>query len=342
METRVCLVNHPAVEDTCIAEAARLLKQGEVVAFPTETVYGLGANALNPKAVSRIYEAKGRPAHNPLIVHVATIDQARELVTDWPEAAQQLAEAFWPGPLTIVLEKAAGVPDITTAGGPTVAIRIPAHPVARALIQACGFPLAAPSANPSNYISPTTARHVMTGLAGRIPLVVDGGPCEAGIESTVVAIASGSPSILRPGIVTAEQLHAVTGLMFTSGVTRPAANQVLASPGQLETHYSPRTKLLLVSAGELDQTIEAWRNKGKHFAIIGISDRELVPGALSDPPEIATQIILPNNPTDYARQIYATLHELDSLNLDVILCKKPPETSDWAGVTDRLRRASQK
>ncbi|MCS6777324.1 MAG: L-threonylcarbamoyladenylate synthase, partial [Chloroherpetonaceae bacterium] len=216
MRTRVLPVNPVHPEPGAIAQGADCLRAGGLVAFPTETVYGLGASALDAAAVARIYAAKGRPAHNPVIVHVADVVQARSLVTEWPEQADLLAARFWPGPLTLVLPRNAQVPDIVAAGGPTVAIRWPAHPVAQALIRAAGVPVAAPSANRSMHISPTRAEHVLRGLTGKIDLVLDGGPTPGGIESTVLDVTAMPPRLLRPGLVTAGQIAQVVGTVLTS------------------------------------------------------------------------------------------------------------------------------
>ncbi|MCH2603650.1 MAG: threonylcarbamoyl-AMP synthase, partial [Pedosphaera sp.] len=197
-----------------------LLGQGQLVAIPTETVYGLAANALSPEAVNRVFNAKGRPANNPLIVHVESAEMARSCVSAWPSAADRLAEVFWPGPLSIVLPKADLVPDIVTAGGETVAVRCPAHPVMLAVLSRCGFPLAAPSANLSNQVSPTRARHVAEQLADRIPMILDGGACEVGIESTVVDLTGESATVLRPGMVSPEQIRDVLGEVCTAAVPR--------------------------------------------------------------------------------------------------------------------------
>jgi L-threonylcarbamoyladenylate synthase len=203
-----------------IAHAAHVLQEGGLVAFPTETVYGLGANALDPAAVAKIFAAKGRPATNPIIVHIATIDEASALAGAWPDVAQQLADRFWPGPLTLVLPKQAHVPDLVTAGGATVALRMPAHPVALALLRACGFPLAAPSANRSSELSPTLPEHVLRGLADRIDLLLDAGPTSGGLESTVLDLTTQPPRLLRPGLVTIAELEALLG-PIVRGISAP-------------------------------------------------------------------------------------------------------------------------
>src|SRR5437763_8542920 len=229
-------------DSAAIASAADVLRSGGLVAFPTETVYGLGANALDADAVGRIFAAKGRPAANPIIVHVADAAGVGAVVADWPDAAARLAERFWPGPLTLVLPKRDAVPDVVTAGGPTVAVRVPAHPVAHALLRAAGVPVAAPSANRSSELSPTTAGHVLHGLGGRIDLILDAGPCPGGIESTVLDVTNDPPRLLRPGLVTPAQIEAVIGPIQRFG---EPAGSVLRSPGLLAKHYAPRAPLEL-------------------------------------------------------------------------------------------------
>ena len=242
----------PADDPGALGQAVELLGQGQLVALPTETVYGLAADARSPGAVARIFEAKGRPAGNPLIVHIDSVEMADGCVAAWPSAAAQLAGAFWPGPLSLVLPKADSIPDIVTAGGTTVAVRCPAHPVFSAVLAKCGFPLAAPSANRSNRVSPTRAEHVVDQLGGRIPLVLDGGACDLGIESTVLDLTGDTPTLLRPGTISLGQLQTVLGPVATA--KPPAAAEPLKSPGQLQQHYSPRAKLILVE-GDLDAAL---------------------------------------------------------------------------------------
>jgi L-threonylcarbamoyladenylate synthase len=234
----------PDLFRAAVRRAAELLRAGEVVALPTETVYGLAANALDAEAVARIYEVKGRPAHNPIIVHVADRAMAQRCVADWPGSADKLASAFWPGPLTLVLPRAKVIPEIVTAGGPTVGVRWPSHPFIQAVILECGFPLAAPSANLSNRVSPTNAGHVRAQLEGRIPLIVDGGQSQVGIESTVLDLTSEPPRVLRPGMIHLESIAAVIGHVSDLHGRR-SDETVLRSPGQLEKHYAPRAKLVV-------------------------------------------------------------------------------------------------
>lgn len=297
-----------------IKEAAERLRAGGIVAFPTETVYGLGANALDAAAVQRVYELKGRPSTSPLIVHVDSVEMARTLVTEWPPLADELASKWWPGPLTLVLPKQSSIPNIVTANLPTVGIRMPAHPIALDLIREAGIPLAAPSANKFMQLSPTTAQHVRDAFGDLVP-VIDGGPCAVGIESTVAAIDGDKLTLLRPGM--AEVPPPTEPRASASGEPHPA-------PGMHHRHYSPRTPLLLVDY--TDQLPDAtgayvWH---RHPAIA------------------ARHIQLPDNPAEYAAQLYATLHLLDRENWPWIAVEEPPNTPEWSAVRDRLERARLK
>jgi L-threonylcarbamoyladenylate synthase len=313
-----------------IAQAAAVLRAGGLVAFPTETVYGLGAHALDAAAVRRIFEAKGRPAHNPLIVHIAATAEVREVAADWPASAARLAECFWPGPLTLVLPKNARVPYEVTAGGPTVAVRLPAHPVARALLEAAGIPVAAPSANRSSRLSPTRAEHVLRDLEGCIDLVLDGGPCPGGIESTVLDLTTSPPRLLRPGLVSLAELEAVIGPVVLPGQLPEGC--VLPSPGLLSRHYAPRTPLECAADGGRERVAELCR-KGRRVGWLTFGPpREVPPGAV-----VRT---LPGDPMGYAAGLYAALHELDVAGLDCIVAALPPDAVEWQAVRDRLRRAS--
>ncbi len=333
---------------SALEEASSLLKAGDVVAFPTETVYGLGANALDEAAVSKIFFAKGRPAHNPLIVHVADIAQARALTTDWTPEAEALARELWPGPLTLVLKKNGAVPGIVTAGGDTVAIRCPDHPVALALLRKCGFPLAAPSANRSNYISPTSAGHVLRSLNGRIPLILDGGPCMAGIESTVLSLVEMPATILRPGPIHAAMLQKY-GIPVAAQGMRSAANneKILTSPGQMLSHYAPDKPLILVQPEAAATIIAGLRATGKHVGLmqmtLELSIEESAEAKLSTQSDMARGITIttmPDTPELYARLLYATLYMLDAKKIDAIVCELPPDEPAWSGIKDRLRRAA--
>jgi L-threonylcarbamoyladenylate synthase len=301
-----------------IAEAGRLLREGGLVAFPTETVYGLGANALDPAAVARIFDAKGRPATNPIIVHVTTSAEAVSLVIAWPASAAKLAERFWPGPLTLVLPRSNRIPDIITAGGPTVALRLPAHPVALALIRAAGVPLAAPSANRSTQLSPTTAQHVLASLGGRIDAVIDGGATPGGIESTVIDLAGPVPRLLRPGLLPVAHLEAILGPLTRPGALTPT-DTALPSPGMLPRHYAPRTPLF------------CWETEPVGGVPEGCVLVNFGAGGL-----------LPGDPETAAVALYALLHDLDARGLAGIHVVLPPDTPAWLAIRDRLLRAAHR
>jgi L-threonylcarbamoyladenylate synthase len=325
-----------------IARGAKLLRTGKLVAFPTETVYGIGANALSADAVGRIFAAKGRPSNNPVIVHVPDIAAARKLVTAWPEAANRLAHAFWPGPLTLVLPKQDSIPDIVTAGGPTVAVRIPAHPVALALLRAAAIPIAAPSANRSMQLSPTTAEHVRESLDGRIDMIVDGGPTTGGIESTVLSLAGAWPRLLRPGLISPAQIEAVIGPIERSPkLNNPPTDpnpksDPFPSPGMLARHYAPRAPLEVVEAGE---------SRVRHLLADGrrvgwLTRTEAGPEFAAAPRLVVTQ--MPDNPEGYASRLYAALHTMDDSGVSIIVVEALPATDDWLALRDRLTRASTK
>lgn len=295
-----------------ISEAAEIIRRGGLVAFPTETVYGLGANALDAAAVAKIYELKGRPPTSPLIVHVSSIDMARGIAADWPPVAEELAEKWWPGPLTLVVPKRSVLPDVVTAGLRTVGIRMPDHALALELIEQAGVPLAAPSANRFGGLSPTTAAHVRE-IFGDAVEVLDGGPCKVGIESTVVAVENGALKLLRPGMISLGELETVAAQ--SSSAAHP-------SPGMHPRHYSPRTPLLLVdSPAALPGRTGAyvWRKKS------GL---------------VCRSVHMPAAPAAYAERIYAVLHELDQENLPWIAVELPPDTPAWTAVRDRLHRAA--
>jgi len=290
-----------------IERAAALIRAGRLVAFPTETVYGLGANALDAEAVARIFAAKNRPRTSPVIVHVASVEMARDLASEWPPAAETLARRYWPGPLTLVLPKQPRIPDIVTAGLPTVGLRMPAHPLALELIRASGVPIAAPSANRFTGLSPTLAEHVAELLAD---FVLDGGPAKVGIESTVLSLA-GEPCLLRPGVIPQPEFEALIGPL---GPASPAGEGAHAAPGMHPRHYRPNTPLYLLSP---DAPPPAGRGT---WLRLGCG--------------------IPADPLAYAAALYERLHQLDRQGLDWIAVEPPPDTPEWAGVLDRLRRAS--
>jgi L-threonylcarbamoyladenylate synthase len=313
---------------TALVRAAEVLQRGGLVAFPTETVYGLGAHALDAVAVANIFAAKGRPAQNPLIVHVADMAAAHDLVHDWPPLAQRLAERFWPGPVTLVLPRREIVPDVVTAGGTTVALRVPAHPVALALLRACKLPLAAPSANRSTQLSPTRAEHVLQGLAERIDLLLDAGPTPGGLESTVLDLTVDPPRLLRPGLLSLAEVEAVIG-----PVQRQAAPaQPLRSPGQMERHYAPRTPL--------ETTLAPGFARVSVLVAQGLRVGWLALGNAPPCPTGVLCLALPAEPCGYAAGLYDALHRLDAAALDRLVVDLPPSTDAWLAVHDRLRRAA--
>jgi L-threonylcarbamoyladenylate synthase len=290
-----------------VEEAAALICAGKLVAFPTETVYGLGANALDPAAVARIFEAKGRPKTSPLIVHVDSVEMARSLASEWPPAADLLTRRYWPGPLTLVVPKRPSIPDIVTAGLPTVGLRMPAHPLALALIRAAGVPIAAPSANRFTELSPTLAGHVPEELAD---YVLDGGPARVGIESTVLSLV-GAPTLLRPGVIPLTEIEALIGPVNTAEAPTEGAHH---SPGMHRRHYRPATPLYLVAPGE--------NPPAQCGAFLRIGHE------------------MPADPAAYAAALYETLHRIDASHLAAIAVELPPATPEWAGVRDRLLRAA--
>lgn len=326
----------PTETDRAIDEAASVLARGGLVAIPTETVYGLAAVAVDPEAVQRIFEAKGRPPRNPLIVHVADIDAARALARTWTPAADRLARGFWPGPLTVVVAKREIVPDIVTAGGDTVAIRCPAHPVARRLIERLGQPIAAPSANVSLSVSPTTARHVAESLGDQVELILDAGPCDRGIESTVVDCTTTPPRILRPGPIGRAAVEAaVGGPVADGGATEP----VLRSPGLTGRHYAPKAPLELSprAAERVAQLLEQGLRIGWLVRQTGETPVDF--GARSADDRLVKRT-LPNDPTGFAHGLYAAVHDLDTAGVDRIVVDSPPFDEPWRAVRDRLERAA--
>jgi L-threonylcarbamoyladenylate synthase len=307
---------HP--DSAAIRQGAEFLRAGKLVAFPTETVYGLGANALDPAAVRRVFAAKGRPSSNPLIVHVADATQLGTVTGGLSPAAARLTEVFWPGPLTVVVPKTGVVPPEVTGGGPTVAVRHPDHPVAVGLIKAAGVPVAAPSANRSGQLSPTTAAHVAAGLGDAVDLILDAGPCRRGLESTVVDVTGPVVRLLRPGLVTVAQLEAVVGRVeVVTG--EPAAGQALPSPGLLAKHYAPRTALEVAeTSDEAAFLTNLYQTAGLRVATLPLGD----------------------DPTAAAARLYADLHALDAGDFDRIIVPLPPDEDEWRAVRDRLQRAA--
>lgn len=314
---------YPATEET-IRRAADVLSHGGIVAFPTETVYGLGADAFNPIAVARIFEAKRRPHFDPLIVHIAGFDEIDAVARDIPGAARLLADAFWPGPLTLVLPKRDRVPDIVTAGLPTVAVRMPANDVALSLIRLLGRPVAAPSANPFGYLSPTCARHVAEQLGNEVDMILDGGQCAVGVESTIVKIDDGSAELLRPGGLPAEEIERIIGMLQIA--EDPAAR--IESPGQLKSHYAPKTPVRIV--GGIDEVPRAGG-----IGVLAFT------GTPRHTDFSAVEILSPSGDLrEAAARLFLCLHNLDSRGVSVIYAESVPETGLGLAIMNRLRRAA--
>jgi L-threonylcarbamoyladenylate synthase len=312
-----------------IERAAALLRAGRLVAFPTETVYGLGANALSADAVRRIYDAKGRPEYNPLIVHVAWAEDIAVVAETLSEEALRLAEAFWPGPLTLVLPKRPEIPDAVTAGLPSVAVRVPSHPVAHALLDAAGIPVAAPSANRSTQVSPTSGAHVLKSLGDAVDLILDAGPTPVGIESTVIDMTGTTPVLLRPGTISIRELEAIVGPIALPGAQAGEAPR--RSPGMLDKHYAPRARVLLVDGPDVGVRMEHERaNVQRVGAIVINAEVESTPSVIH----------MPNDALGYAARLYDALHTLDDAGCDAIIIEHVPEDAAWAGVADRIRRAA--
>ena len=328
----------PAETDAAIDRAVAVLRAGGLVAIPTETVYGLAGLALSVSSVERIFIAKGRSSTNPLIVHVDSVEMARGLASDWPVAAERIARACWPGPVTVVVPKAHHVPDIVTAGGPTVALRCPDQPVARELIARLGEPLAAPSANRSLRLSPTTAAHVLESLGAKVDLILDAGPCGRGIESTVVDCTVSPPAILRPGPLSATALAAALGdpIAATSAAT-PDAAAPARSPGQAARHYAPRTPLEISprSAERVSELLQA----GKRVGWLTTRAADARTRRIATSAEVVV-VPMPDDPATHASMLYAVLHAVDKRSLDWIIVDEPPARDDWQAIHDRLTRAA--
>jgi L-threonylcarbamoyladenylate synthase len=325
------------VNQAAVQAAARLLEQGELVAFPTETVYGLGADAENPAAVARIYAAKGRPSNHPVIVHLAPEADIAYWSSSIPSEAHKLIAAFWPGPLTLILKRAAGIPDAVSGGQDTIGLRCPSHPVAQALLRefkAGRGGVAAPSANKFGHVSPTTAQHVCDefGADADSPIgaILDGGQSEVGIESTIIDLSrmtTHGPVLLRPGHISREQIARVIGVLPHS----PDASAPRAS-GTLDAHYAPQTPVALIDAKDLKSTLAKLAQAGKRTAIMHRQAQAL--------PQAQSQIRMPEQEPGYAHDLYAALRALDAAHADIILVEAPPDDDTWQGVNDRLRRAA--
>ena len=334
MTAEILSTHTPALFASAVRRATELLRSGEVVALPTETVYGLAANALDAKAVAKIFQIKGRPVNNPIIVHVASVAMAVRCAGDWPGSADKLACAFWPGPLTLVLPRAKEIPGIVAAGGATVGVRWPSHPFIQAVIRQCGFPLAAPSANLSGRVSPTNAGHVQEQLGGTIPLIVDGGQSHVGIESTVLDLTVSPPEILRPGMIHGESLAAVIG-----NIQHPASNirhPTLRSPGLLKKHYAPGAKLVVLRwRNDADLRSQLSTLNPRPSTCFVIAHTQIPSGE-----NFARVSVIPHDAEAYARAVYAELHRCDEAGAELIVVEAPPELPEWAGIADRLKRAA--
>ena len=336
-----------------IVQAARLLEEGKLVAIPTETVYGLAADADNPAAVAAIFNAKGRPSNHPLIVHVARDADLSHWAIDIPPVAQQLIAAFWPGPLTLILKRAPGVEDVITGGQDSIGVRCPSHPIAQALLKLFRGGqggIAAPSANRFGRISPTTAQHVIDELGepgvGPVSAVLDGGPCEVGIESTIIDLTrldTQGPVLLRPGQISVQQLENVLGR--TLATTDHAAPRV---SGSLDAHYAPRTPLALIEREALAETVAVLHAKQRHVLSLAI-DKEVVQTRALQTEGLQSESLnregvftthMPSDPQAYAQALYAQLRTLDQVGADLILVEQPPKTTAWQGINDRLQRAA--
>ncbi|HSD41973.1 MAG TPA: L-threonylcarbamoyladenylate synthase [Burkholderiales bacterium] len=320
-------VNIVLADEAGIARAVELLRVGEVVAFPTETVYGLGADAANADAVARIYALKGRPTAHPVIVHLAEAGRLDEWAVGVSEGARKLARAFWPGPLTLVLERASHVPDAVTGGQDTVGLRVPSHPVAQALLASFGGGVAAPSANKFGRVSPTLAEHVFADFALAVPLILDGGATNVGIESTIVDLSGERPRLLRPGAVPAAAVEEVLGeALAAADAAAPRAS------GTLPSHYAPKAHVKLVKRVEMLETLSS--HKGRRLGVLALEVK--VPRL-----NPALQRVVPAIATQYAHDLYAAMRALDAQNVDVILVETPPASPAWAAIHDRLARAAR-
>ncbi|WAR45161.1 L-threonylcarbamoyladenylate synthase [Methylomonas rapida] len=316
-----------AVTPASIEQAADLLHRGKLVAIPTETVYGLGADASNPEAVAKIFQAKGRPADHPLIVHLAYASQMKDWAEEVPDSALRLASAFWPGPLTMILRKKTSVPAVVTGGQETVALRVPDNPVALWLLRVFGGGIAAPSANRFGRISPTTAQHVAEELGDAVDCILDGGPCTVGVESTIIDLTDQQPTILRPGRITRSQLEEV----LQREVALKSQHKIRA-PGMLASHYAPHTPAYLCATATLLELLEEKSEQGKQVGVL----------VFSESLNLACQHLLrlPQVAEDYEAALYGALRQLDKLGLDSILVEQPPETEEWMAVNDRLGKAT--
>lgn len=311
-----------------LIKAKEILTNGGVIAIPTETVYGLAANAFDPQAVSKIFKIKGRPLFNPLIVHIKSIESIHQVAQDIPEIAMELANRFWPGPLTLVLPKKECVPNIVTSGKTTVAVRVPAHEVTLELLQQLDFPLAAPSANPFGYISPTTSAHVKNQLGNKIEFILEGGSCKKGIESTIIGFENGQPLLYRVGAISQEEIESFVGkiTLKNNAAASPEA------PGMLSKHYSPKTKFIV--SDTITKSIKRYENQRAGFLLFSNTSKEF---------QSNDSIRLTNieDLNEAAQNLYAAMHELDARDLEVIIAEKFPNLGLGISLNDRLQRAQE-
>lgn len=321
-------MNKVSVLSTNVTKAAKIIQEGGLVAFPTETVYGLGADARNPEAVKRIFEAKGRPSDHPLIIHIAKAEQMSEWAQDIPQLAWQLAEVFWPGPLTLILPRADGVPDAVTGGLDTVALRVPGHPIALELLKAFRGGIAAPSANRYGCVSPTSAEDVKEELKDRLDLILDGGRCPIGIESTIVDLSTEVPRLLRPGKVTAQMLETVIGRFNAESLDKP-----MQYPGSKPSHYAPRARVILASFDDVEQKVIQWH---EHTKRVGLLSTYLPHGL----PKNITWLRLSEEVEKQSYELYHSLRHADHLNVDILVAVMPADEGIGHAVRDRLRRAA--
>ncbi len=324
-------MNPVIADEAAILKAADLLRQGRLVAFPTETVYGLGADAKNPEAVKRIFAAKGRPVDHPLIVHIPDVATFEDWAIEIPEIAWKLAKHFWPGPLTIVLKKHPDVPMEVTGGQNTVALRVPNHPVALSVLQAFGSGIAAPSANRFCRISPTQASHVEEELGDKVDMILDGGACQVGLESTIVDLSGERPRLLRPGQISKSDIEQFLQVKLEL----PENNEQIHAPGLMEVHYAPETQTMLCTTVQLQKKLQE-NTIQKKYKI----------GVLAYSKNISQQygvqvLIMPKSGSDYAHNLYSSLRALDNDDIDIILVEQPPQTEEWQAVNDRLKKSTK-
>ena len=334
MKTQIIKINSTQQKEE-IKKAADVLKNGGLVGIPTETVYGLGANALDEEAVKSVFVAKGRPQDNPLIVHISDFDEIYDLVEEVPESAKKLAEKYWPGPMTIILKKSDKIPDVVSAGLDTVAIRLPEHEIARAIIRQAGVPIAAPSANVSGSPSPTSAQNVFEDMNGKIPLIVDGGECTVGVESTVVTLVKDKPKILRPGGITPEEISEVLGEteLDKAVFENVGKDEKVSSPGMKYKHYAPKTKVIIVK-GEREKYLEFLKNQTGNFGALCFED---------DVDEIKCKFVtygISTNSFSQSKNLFSALRKADALGVDVVYARYPYEDGMGIAVLNRLLRSA--